>query len=333
MKSVKLLVWVLLLTETRPVHADAPPLIPLQGYLTDRSDQPLEGQHQFHLRIYAALTGGAALFDETRTVTVNGGQFSAYLGDSKALDLSLFQRNSSLFVGIGVDADEELTPRIQLGTAPFAGYAQYCGEAAGLAGVPTTDLVRNGHQHSASEITSGTLDPARYDAYANLSTQGHLDGRSPAALLTRAGADALYGSGGSTSGAKGSTDGFFEPIDSSKQVNLTPNQPVRVAGGSIQTSGPGLVLVIGTAQVAGNSSSSSPVFWLDIVKAGEDPTKSDASYLATPSGLAQSFTVHGIYPVTASGTQVFDLNVRAVEGGYSRAAHLSLLFIPSSSSP
>lgn len=48
------------------------------------------------------------------------------------------------------------------------------------------------HNHAAANITSGTLDPARYSALADLTAEGVLDNSAGTDLLTRAQADARY---------------------------------------------------------------------------------------------------------------------------------------------
>ena len=45
------------------------------------------------------------------------------------LDLSDFRDHSELFLGVRVGADPEMTPRLPLGTTPFAAFAQHAGSA------------------------------------------------------------------------------------------------------------------------------------------------------------------------------------------------------------
>ncbi|MCA9540088.1 MAG: hypothetical protein KC620_14420, partial [Myxococcales bacterium] len=66
---------------------------------------------------------------ETQTVDFERGFFTVYLGDVNPVQPALFQANQTVWLGIAVDGDEEMDP-VALGTAPFAGFAQYTGEAA-----------------------------------------------------------------------------------------------------------------------------------------------------------------------------------------------------------
>jgi hypothetical protein len=109
--------------------AGAPTLIPVQGVLTDSSDQPVNGVKSMKFLLYTAETGGSPIWYETQIVVVAGGFFTAYLGDVTALNLLLFKDNSNLWLGIKVDAGQELAPRTYLGSAPYTAFAEYCGNA------------------------------------------------------------------------------------------------------------------------------------------------------------------------------------------------------------
>jgi len=133
MKVPKLLWLGLLLMLSPPAFSAAPDEVPLQGVLTDQNGAPLDGNLDVLFSIYAVQTGGSALWSETQTVAVQNGLFTVYLGRVDTLDLATFRDNGELWLGIQVGADPEMS-RIQLGSTPFAAYAEYAG---GLpAGVP-----------------------------------------------------------------------------------------------------------------------------------------------------------------------------------------------------
>src|SRR5262245_60742571 len=133
-------------------RADAPPRMPVQGFLTDAAGAPVAGAHDLRFRIYSVGTGGAASFDETLSaVSIEEGLFNVELGAAAtALDLSLFETQSTLFLGITVDNDVELTPRISLGTVPWAAFANRAGDARTLDGLSPDDF------RSSSELISFT---------------------------------------------------------------------------------------------------------------------------------------------------------------------------------
>lgn len=68
--------------------------------------------------LYTAATGGTAIWTETQSVTPNNGLFSVMLGEVTALTSVDF--NQTLYLGVKVGADSEMTPRKKLGTVPSA---------------------------------------------------------------------------------------------------------------------------------------------------------------------------------------------------------------------
>lgn len=102
-------------------HAVILPLrINLQGKLTDpASGSPRNGSFSVTFKIYAAPSGGTALFTETQTVSVDNGVFSTHLGSTALLTPELFS-GASAYLGITVSPDSEMTPRQQLVMSPYA---------------------------------------------------------------------------------------------------------------------------------------------------------------------------------------------------------------------
>ncbi len=130
------------LVSVATVQADAPALIPIQGYLADAAGTPIDGGIKIRFRLYAADSGGTALFDETKAmVNVDAGYFTAYLGEATVMDLSVFNDHPIVYVGVLVGADTvELSPRLQLATAPYAAFAQSCGDASTVGGLTAEQL-------------------------------------------------------------------------------------------------------------------------------------------------------------------------------------------------
>jgi hypothetical protein len=122
--------WVVLVVAlvAPTARADAPALVPVQGYLTDASGTPIEGATEMTFSLYTSELSTTPLYRETQMVDVRGGYFTAYIGDVRPIGLATFRDNGTLYVGVRVGADPEMTPRALLGSVPFAGYAQYAGE-------------------------------------------------------------------------------------------------------------------------------------------------------------------------------------------------------------
>jgi len=98
--------------------------IAYQGRLADAAGAPLTGTYNMIFRLYAVATGGTPLWSEQWTgsngVRVSDGLFNVMLGSLSQLPVSQFTNYQSLFLGITVGTDDEMAPRVQLGSVPFA---------------------------------------------------------------------------------------------------------------------------------------------------------------------------------------------------------------------
>jgi hypothetical protein len=140
-------------------RADAPPIMPVQGFITDAAGIAVVGAHDLRFRIYTTPTAGAPLYDESiADVDVAEGLFSVELGNNTPLSLDLFDVQSSLFLGITIDDDVELSPRIVLGTVPWAAFAANAGDAATLGGLAPEDFRQEGVPVPFSELSDVPAD-------------------------------------------------------------------------------------------------------------------------------------------------------------------------------
>ena len=104
------------------------------------------------------------------------------------------------------------------GDAQIAAYADLAAEGY-LDGSAAGDLVTRAqgdsrflntgeiHNHSAAQISAGTLDPARYDSYNDLTLAGRLDGSLSSDLITRSFADGRFVNAGEAISASQLTAG------------------------------------------------------------------------------------------------------------------------------
>ncbi|MEI8306393.1 MAG: hypothetical protein WCF99_04915 [Chloroflexales bacterium] len=95
-----------------------------QGRLADATGNPVTATTPMVFRLYNAATGGTFLWEENWTgpnsVHVSDGLFNVMLGSLTQIPQSVVTGNSNLWLGITVNADNEMQPRVQLGTVPFA---------------------------------------------------------------------------------------------------------------------------------------------------------------------------------------------------------------------
>ena len=123
-----------------------------QGKLTDDSGIAVaDGTYQIEFNLYTASSGGSSIWTETRSganeVQVTSGLFSVLLGEVTSLDDVDF--NQTLYLGVTIEADAEMTPRKKLGAVPAAF------EAQSLGGATSTQYLRS-DEADTLEVTSAS---------------------------------------------------------------------------------------------------------------------------------------------------------------------------------
>ncbi|MCE7984156.1 MAG: hypothetical protein DYG89_23525 [Caldilinea sp. CFX5] len=106
----------------------APPVtIPYQGRLVDQHGVNLQGKVAMTFALYNTAGGGQPLwsesYQEANQVTVAEGLFTVLLGSRVALAPNLFSANPELYLGVTINNDAEMQPRVKLGSVPFAAQA------------------------------------------------------------------------------------------------------------------------------------------------------------------------------------------------------------------
>ncbi len=99
---------------------EIPAVYPIQGFLTDDEGQPIDGEVDIRFRLY---DGDDVHHQEIVAVQVSEGSFLHYLGEEETLDPELFAQFSSLELGIKVGTDNEMSPRLKVGSVPYAARA------------------------------------------------------------------------------------------------------------------------------------------------------------------------------------------------------------------
>jgi hypothetical protein len=178
MRTISVTIVTLGLAATATAAADAPAYVAVQGVLTDTDGTPVEGDTMMRFGLYTSDIGGAEVWTESQLVLVEGGLFTAYLGDSTVLDLAVFRDHDALHLGVSVGGEAEMA-RFQIATAGYAGFAQYAGDAASLGGSAAADFAAATHAHGWSDLSGipagfadGTDDGTTYTAGAGLTLTG-----------------------------------------------------------------------------------------------------------------------------------------------------------------
>jgi len=140
---------------TPDAQAQVAPDLNFQGRLTDASSNPITTGTTVVFRLYTGATGGTAIWTETQTVTPNGnGVFSVRLGSVTTFASANVTFNQTLFLGLTVGADAEMTPRFQLNSAPSAVRAEWIG------GVDASTLTTSVTAASLNTLTAGSSSNA-----------------------------------------------------------------------------------------------------------------------------------------------------------------------------
>jgi hypothetical protein len=100
--------------------AQIPTVISYQGFLTDAGGAPVDGTVSIVFSIYAAASGGSALWTETHgVVVVDEGLFNVLLG-AEGSPLSPTDLNGERYLGIKVGSDPEMRPRQRIASVAYA---------------------------------------------------------------------------------------------------------------------------------------------------------------------------------------------------------------------
>lgn len=180
--------------------ATLPLKLNFQGRLIDPSTSvPKDGTFAMTFRVYAAPTGGTALYTETQSnVGVSNGVFSVQLGSAAALSPDLFA-GASAYLSVQVSPDAEMTPRQQLVMSPYAmTAAQLVGNGsirvrAGDVAYSTFTSGGNLLVLAGVSATTGTFTATGAAVYSVSASSGLLSSAGTVRVLGTGGVHADYG--------------------------------------------------------------------------------------------------------------------------------------------
>jgi hypothetical protein len=131
-----------------------------QGRLLDQTGAQIHGnQLQFTFTLYDAATSGNILWTENQNITPDKGYFSAKLGDVKAIPAAIFDGTKSLFLGITIGTDTEMSPREAITAVPFALRAREADHATSAATTPEATHALNA-DNATKAATAGSATSA-----------------------------------------------------------------------------------------------------------------------------------------------------------------------------
>jgi hypothetical protein len=105
-------------------HAGVPTFLTEQGRLFDNMGNPSTGTVSLTFNAYTSATGGTTLWTEVQSIPLDSGYFSAILGEVTPLPAGFFEAQaaagSTVYLGITVNTDAEMTPRQPIQSVPYA---------------------------------------------------------------------------------------------------------------------------------------------------------------------------------------------------------------------
>lgn len=152
---------------TTTLHAEVPGQIHYQGRIVI-DGKPHSGNQDVVFRIYNDADAGALLFEETQSIVVVDGFYSAYIGANGGLTGSIFHEHPLTYLELEV-AGERLQPRDRLVTVAYAFHSQFAQEAA-----VAHRLVDQPERAAAVEAPGPT--PLHVNSTTNVSFFAHRDG-------------------------------------------------------------------------------------------------------------------------------------------------------------
>ncbi len=174
------------ITSASAQTSTVPVLMSYQGRVTDASGvligNTTPANRSVTFRLYSASSGGSAMWAETQTATISGGEFSVLIGNGTGLsgtpgpsapastpyktlsDILTAATTASLYLGITVDdgnastADAEIAPRQQLVSGAYALRSRVAETVA--SGAVTSTMIGDGAV-TTNQISAGAVNNAK----------------------------------------------------------------------------------------------------------------------------------------------------------------------------
>jgi len=208
--------------------------ISYQGRLADSSGNPITTSGvAMQFRLYDVDTGGTPLWEETQAaVPEEDGLFHVLLGSTNPIPVSLLGSNSTLWLGITVGSDSEMTPREQIVSVPYATVANTVLSLGGWerdessTADPTVQSETNlllQHGYAQHVVTSAEISVGYYDHSVTFPTP-YKSGTVPTVVFAYTGQSAFaadVAKGGTTNGAGENTGRVFAVTNTGFTIRAT----------------------------------------------------------------------------------------------------------------
>ncbi len=130
-KTLVFLLGAIMLIASNLAHARVPTSMQFQGYLTDAEGLALSGSYDIVFTIYGSAESDDPVWTDTQTLPIAAGVFTAIFGGANnPLDANIFG-DATLWLGVKVGNEDELTPRSQINAVPYATRSSVADNATG----------------------------------------------------------------------------------------------------------------------------------------------------------------------------------------------------------
>lgn len=159
-----------------PAFGSVPISMTQQGKLVDADGEPMTGTQSLEFAIYDAPQAGAVLWSDVIDEDLgDDGVYTVTLGDeAQPIDADLLLAEEQLYLGLTV-GDEEMSPRLELTSVPFAAvaqraeYADYAGSAEIAAAVE--DGAIDSQALAPDAVGVDAIDSIRWDQIDNVPSE------------------------------------------------------------------------------------------------------------------------------------------------------------------
>jgi len=142
--------------------------ISYQGFLVDTNNTPINGKKNITFKLYNENVKNPFIWDELHeNVPIIDGNFNVVLGETDDFSDDIFQSNEKIYIGITIDADQEMTPRQLLTGAPFAIYAHLANNIVDNA-ITTEKIADNSITMQKLNFTPLVKDNGNFSVSGNL---------------------------------------------------------------------------------------------------------------------------------------------------------------------
>ena len=141
-----------------PSRAGSRDLLYYQGILFDEAGEPVNGTMGVTFRIYDLSAGGDPLWEEAQPVTIESGVYSVEMGGVESFPSDLFD-HENLYLGIQMEGDVEMRPRLALYSVPFSQRAEVALTALSLAEDAVTSEAIAPGAVTSGDIAAGAIGP------------------------------------------------------------------------------------------------------------------------------------------------------------------------------